>query len=57
MLPAAGSHYISLFTSRKETGFYSKFFVVFREFFNVPIAGPSSNSSIGMENNNKLYGE
>ena len=33
-----------------------KFFVVFCEFFNVKIAGQSSNSSIDMENNNKLYG-
>ena len=55
MLPAAGIHYISLFTSRKETGFYSKFFVVFHAFLKVSIAGPSSKSSIGMENNNELY--
>ena len=33
-----------------------KFFVVFREFLKGSIAGPSSNSSIGMENNNELYG-
>ena len=32
------------------------FVAVFREFLKVTIAGPSSNSSIGMENNNKLYG-
>ena len=56
MLPAAGRHYISIFTIRKECGVYSKFSVVFREFLKVTIAGPSSNSSIGMENNNQLYG-
>ena len=33
-----------------------KFFVVFCEFLKGTIAGPSSNSSIGMENNNELYG-
>ena len=32
VLPAAGSHYISMFTSREESEFYSKFFAVFREF-------------------------
>ena len=52
MLPAAGRHYSSIFTSRKKCGVYSKF----REFLKVTIAGPSSNSSNGRENNNELYG-
>ena len=56
MLLAAGRHYSSIFTSQKKCGVYSKLSVVFREFLKVTIAGPSSNSSIGMENNNELYG-
>ena len=50
MLPVAGSQcIISIFTSRKENGFYSKFLVIFHEFLKLAIAGPSSNSSIGMK--------
>ena len=52
MFPVAGRHYISIFTS-KECGVYSKISVVFRMLLKVTIAGPSSNSSTGMENNNE----
>ena len=42
VLHCAGSHYIRLFTSRKERAFYAKFFAVFREFLKITIARPSS---------------
>ena len=55
VLPAAGSHCISLFTSWEKVEFTRSLSLFFCEFVKVTIAGPSSNSSIGMENN-ELYG-
>ena len=42
MLYSAGSHYIILFTSPKESEFCVKFVAVFSEFLKVTIAGPTS---------------
>ena len=56
MVPVFRQPLHSMFTSRKQSGFEWKLFVVYCEFLKVTIAGPSSNSSIGMENNNELYG-
>ena len=46
MFPADGSHYISLFTSRKENEFWAKFFAVFHEYLKVMIAVPSYNDEL-----------
>ena len=56
MLPVCWQPLHSMFTSRKQSGFEWKLFVVYRKFLKVTTAGPRSNSSIGMENNKELYG-